>query len=74
MTDKPRIYWAQDVREEIGAALITAQTGYFQLSNGPDMVRHHQCAQQALDTVTEAIRHGKVLEQQGIVESRGRGR
>jgi hypothetical protein len=30
---------------------------------------HHQSARMALDDVREAIRMGRVLEQQGIVES-----
>jgi hypothetical protein len=43
MTDKPLIYWSEDLREEIGAALITAPnapTGYINLSTGPDMAQH----------------------------------
>jgi len=54
MNDKPRVHWAEDVREEIVAALLTAQnslTGYFNLSNSPYVAQHHACAQQALETV-----------------------
>lgn len=77
MSEKPIIYWSEAQRDEIGAALLTAQnalTGYFNLSNGPDMEQHHNCAQQAMDAVREAIRHGRVLEQQGIEPARDRGR
>jgi hypothetical protein len=38
------------------------------------MAQHHAVAQQALDDVQEAIRHGRVLELQGIIERSGRGR
>jgi hypothetical protein len=69
MSNKPYIYWAEDVRDEIGSALLVAQnalSGYLALSNGPDTPQHHACAQHALDTVTEAIRRGRLYEQFGI--------